>query len=139
MAIFPTDVDFNVSAIEVDGDFKEYAVDLKTMKLKYSSDGKNIILTGNEALKVWIYKVLNTVKDRYKAYSSDYGTQTEELIGYNYTDELMKIELKRDVENALKYNKYILGIENFNSEIEGSLVTANFKVNTIYGEVDINV
>lgn len=45
--------------------FKEYAWDFETDKFRYDGNGNHILLTGNEALEVWIYKALTTPPSSY--------------------------------------------------------------------------
>ena len=49
--------------------------------------GEPVVVTGKEAVKVWAWKALHTVRYRFEIYSRDYGSEFEELVGqaYNHT------------------------------------------------------
>lgn len=139
MSIYPSDVVFNTTPISTEEDiFKEYAIDFNTMELLYNSRGKNIIVEGAEAVKVWIYNALKTPKGRYDIYSKEYGSDIEKMVGSSYTEELTKVELKRCVTECVKRHKDVLNIEDFKVTIDGKQTTLEFVVNTKYGQVMIN-
>lgn len=138
MSILPQKIDFLKKDNNETETFKEYAVDLKTGKLIYEN-GKNKIVEGKEALKIWIWKVLQTSKGKYEAYSNNYGNEFENIIGKNYSKALTESELRRLTEECLVKNKFIKGISNFCATIEGSKVTINVAVKTVYGEVNVDV
>lgn len=49
--------------------FKTYAWDFEKDEFVRDGNGHMILLEGNDALKVWIYKALKTERFIYKAYS----------------------------------------------------------------------
>ncbi|KAJ51092.1 hypothetical protein BD780_000214 [Clostridium tetanomorphum] len=118
--------------------FKEYAWDFEENKFIYEN-GKMKVLEGKEALKVWIYKALNTPRFRYLAYSWDYGHEFENLIGQTFSKKVLQSEGKRYLEECLIVNPYIIAVNNILVEVDGVKVTINCVVDTIYGEVNINV
>ena len=83
---------------EVKWDFKE---DLPIFK-----NGETIIVTGKEAVKVWIWNALKTVRKRYKIYTWNYGNDVEELIGSPYSYELKKEEASRYIKECLTINPF---------------------------------
>lgn len=118
--------------------FKEYAWDFKENKFIYEN-GKMKVLEGKEALKVWIYKTLKTPRFRYKAYSSDYGQEFEELIGMTLSNEALKIEAERYLKECLLINPYITNIKNINVLVEKDVLKIDATIDTVYGEVEISV
>ena len=50
------------------------------------------IVEGNEAIKIWIYKALQTPRYQYEIYSWDYGSELLSLIGKAYTKGLTQSE-----------------------------------------------
>jgi hypothetical protein len=117
---------------------KEYAWDFEKNDF-ILKDGKFIIVEKNEAIKIWIWKALNTTRYRYLAYTWNYGNELEELIGKSLSRSAIESEAKRYVEEALMINPYIQGIENFNVEFDESIMHVSFTSRTLYGEVDIGV
>lgn len=66
--------------------FKEIAWDyLRDKPLVDEKTKDYVIVEGDEALKVWIYKVIKIARYRYPIFSTDYGTELEELVGDKYT------------------------------------------------------
>lgn len=117
--------------------FKEYAVDWdnKTLLLK---DGRPYLLTGNEALKVWIYKALHpqTQLFKYNAYSDNYGNEFNNLISRFVNTDIKHAELQRIISEALLVNPYILNLSDFVFSQIGSKMTIEFTVQTVYGKID---
>jgi len=58
-------------------------------------------IDGNDAIVQHIIKALKTNRDSYMIYSSDYGSELKYLIGKGFSDDYIKMEAKRLVEEAL--------------------------------------
>jgi len=101
-------------------------------------DGKNVIVTGKDAVKVWIWKALQTQKNVYKAYSQSFGNGLETLISQGLSDAALKSEIERYLKESLLVNPYITGISDISIIVEGSKTDVSFTTTTIYGEVRIN-
>ncbi|HIG0360384.1 TPA: DUF2634 domain-containing protein [Clostridium sporogenes] len=118
--------------------FKEYAWDIENNKF-ILEDGKFKVVEGNQALKIWIWKVLKTARYRYLAYSWNYGQEYETLIGKGLSAAALKLEVERYIKEAILINPYVKDIYNLNIIVEGAKLNIDFIVSTVYGEVDINV
>lgn len=114
--------------------FKEYAVDWdnETLLLK---DGRPFLISGNDALKVWIYKTLHpqTQLFKYNAYSDNYGNEIMNLISRFVNTDIKRAELQRIISEALLVNPYILNLSEFKFSQIGSKMTIEFTVQTVYG------
>ncbi|HGM1478113.1 TPA: DUF2634 domain-containing protein [Clostridioides difficile] len=97
------------------------------------------IIEKKEALKVWIYKCIKTNRYEHEIYSLEYGTELSELIGQKYTKGLTESEASRFIKEALLINPYILEVNVKTANFNRDILSANVKVSTIYGEVEINV
>ena len=117
--------------------FKEYAIDWdnNTLLLK---DGRPYLISGNEALKVWIYKALHpqTQIFKYNAYSNNYGNEFMNLISRFVNTDIKRAELQRIITEALLVNPYILNLSAFIFSQTGSKMTIEFTVQTVYGKID---
>lgn len=114
--------------------YKEIAIDFDTgTEIFNGNDYKWVIK--NEAVKVWIYKALNTSRYTYLAYSTNYGNEIHTLIGRYLEKQILYSELRRMIEEALLCNPYITSLTDFDITQEGSKVICNFSVNTLYGNV----
>ncbi|MBE6043535.1 MAG: DUF2634 domain-containing protein [Clostridium thermopalmarium] len=144
MSIFPTDVNLeNIIAETTQKEdelplFKEYAWDFEKNDFIYKNGG-NVILEGNEALKVWIYKALKTERYKYLAYTWNYGHEFNSIMGRKYSEEYIESEAKRLLNECLLVNPYILSLSNVKVYSNGRNLHIDFIANTVYGEVNISV
>ena len=113
----------------------EYAFDFKNNCLLKNEAGQNYYVYENEALKVWIYKALMTPRYTHLAYTEDFGNEMFDLIAQSLDQEIMFLELKRYIVEALMYNEYITELSDFEFEMSGSEVKVRFNVISIYGEL----
>lgn len=103
------------------------------------SGGEPLVVTGGEAVKVWAWKALKTVRYRHDIYSWDFGCEVENLIGRAFTPEVKQSEAIRYIREALEINPYITAVRQVSVELNGSVLTITCTVNTIYGEVELSV
>lgn len=118
--------------------YKDIGWDFKSnIPLLENNDFK--VVEGKEAIKVWVYKALLTPRYQYPVYSWDYGSELRELVGKAYTSLLTKEEAKRYIKEALEINPYIKEIDiPFISFLDG-LLSADVKINTVYGDIEVNI
>lgn len=111
---------------------KEYGIDFETGQLTGE------IVEGKEAIKVWIWLVLQTPRYRYYIYTWDYGNEFEDLIGQGYTEEYIEAEAQRMTEDCLLVNENIQSITEFSVSMVSDTLTISFTANTIYGDIEFN-
>ena len=104
-------------------------------------NGRHILLTGNPALEVWIYKALKTERFEYLAYSWQYGIELKPFIGKVMGVQERYSELRRVITECLMVNPYIRSIDSFSitPENRAELIRVHITLTTVYGEVEINV
>lgn len=121
--------------------FKEYAWDFENDKFIYDNNGNHVVVTENEALKVWIYKALKTERFDYIAYSWQYGIELKPFIGKVMSVQERYSELKRVITECLMVNPYIVSIDSFSFDTDKhqETVKVSIELTTIYGEVTLNV
>lgn len=134
MGLFPTYIESNAATEQTQENKipKEYEIDFKTGQLT----GR--IVEGVEAIKVWIWLVLQTPRYRYYIYSWDYGNEFEELIGRGYSEEYINAEAQRMTEDCLLVNENIESITDFSVGMENDQLTISFTANTIYGTIQFD-
>lgn len=98
-------------------------------------NGRPVIVEGNEAVKVWIWKAILTERKRYEIYSWAFGSEVETLIGQNYSAQLKKAEAIRYVREALEVNPYITDIASISVDFDHGRLTMETTVKTVYGEL----
>ena len=116
--------------------YREIAWDFKR-DVPIIENGDFKIVEGNEAIKVWVYNALLVPRYNYSIYSWNYGSELMDLIGKAYTPQLTKSEAKRYIEEALKINPYILDVNVIDTDFKDSILSANVKITTIYGESEV--
>lgn len=118
---------------------REYAWDFETWEFKLKG-GKMYFVEGDEAIKIWLWKLFKTSRFRNLVFSWDYGHELEDLIGRGYTDGLLTSEAERFVKEAVEYNlsDYVLNLENVEVDFTDNRLPIYFTANTIYGRLDID-
>lgn len=102
------------------------------------SRGEPVIVTGKEAVKVWIWKAIYTARYRHQIYSWDYGSEFESLIGQAYTPMIKEAEAPRYLKECLLTNPYINAVTNISVTFDAGRLSVSGTAETIYGEVEIN-
>lgn len=97
------------------------------------------IVTGNEAIKTWVYKTMKTERFRYLIYSWDFGSEISSLIGQSYTPNLTKAESIRYIKEALLINPYIKEVSNVEVSFSEGRLTITAKLTTEYGTEEVSV
>ena len=119
--------------------FVTYKEDIVKNNIPILENGDFKIVEGNEAIKVWVYKAILTPRYNYSIYTWDYGSELLDLIGKAYTPSLTKEEAKRLIKEALEINPYILEVEITDINFKDSLLSADIKIVTIYGESEVTI
>lgn len=114
--------------------YQDWAVDFATGRLK-TRGGRQYLVSGKEALAVWIWKALRTPRYRYPAYGPSYGQEFSRLWGW--TDfAAIQGELKRLITEALLVSPYLLSVGDWAFQRQEDRVRARFRVATVYGDLE---
>lgn len=115
--------------------FREWAVDWdgKSFALR---NGKPYLVSGDEALKIWVTRALRPESQRfvYTAWSVDYGNELASLLGGCVDQGILESQVRQNVRDALLSSPYIREVDGFSFSKEGSRVEARFIVHTVYEE-----
>lgn len=103
------------------------------------SAGRPLVVSGAEAVKVWIWKAIKTARRHHDIYTWDFGCEAEELVGQRFTPEVKESEAVRYVREALAPNPYITNVRQVDVSFSGTQLTICCAVSTIYGEVEVHV
>ena len=114
---------------------REVAVDLNTGQPVVDGNGRFQLVSGLEAVRVWVWRALRADNCRfaYAAHTARYGNQLHLLCGKSMTEA--RSRLAGLVREALLVCPYITGVERFYFSREGSRLTAAFTVRTVYGDL----
>jgi len=96
------------------------------------SDGKTIVVSGIEYIKIWIQKALRTVKNSRIYVGTQYGSEHHSLIGRNFKPAFSQAEYERMIREALLQNNAILRVERFVFSTNESRLSIQFDVTSIY-------
>ena len=99
-------------------------------------NGEPKIVEGNEAILVWIWNALHTVRRRHEIYTWDYGNDVEELIGQPFTEELKRSEAARYVRECLMINPYITDVREIEVTFSNGALLVSCGIDTVYGEIN---
>lgn len=103
------------------------------------SGGRPVEVTGVEAVKVWIWKAIKTVRFCHDIYTWDYGCEAVSLIGQAFTAAVKESEAVRYIREALEPNPYITNVRQVDVTFSDTVLSIHCVVSTIYGEVEVNV
>lgn len=134
MSVFP----FTVDVPELEGReeelpvFRELAYDYEKNCL-LRRGGRPYLVEKDEALQIWIYKALKAKRFVWPAYTHDYGTEIDNVIGISNDPDIIDSEIRRYITETLMVNPYLQELSDFVFYHERDIVTVEFTVTTIYG------
>lgn len=92
-------------------------------------------ITGEEAIRQYVEKVLCTERYEYPIYSFSYGIELESMIG---KDKLyVQMELMRRIRESLMQDERIINVDNFAFAVSGDSILCTFDVISIYGKSNV--
>lgn len=132
-------LDSNTSSADQLPLLKEYAWNFEKDIFLKNADGQHVIVTENEALKVWIYKTLKTERFRYVAYHDSYGIELEKYIGNSNIKNVGEM-IKADIREGLLVNPYIVSIDNMTiTRQEKDIIEITIYLTSIYSKATYKV
>ena len=114
-----------------------FKFDFDTGEFVTDSAGDVVTVSGAEALKQWINKILRTQYNRYKLYNgTNYGSNIEDLVvGKSYNMDFTESELKREIEKALLKNDDIYTVASTITRKKEKLYI-DLVLTTVYGAAE---
>lgn len=88
-----------------------------------------------EAVKQAIMLILNTERYKFLIYSWNYGAELEALVGTH--PDIVEDECERLIGEALLQDDRITAVYDFEFSRNRDTLLVNFKVDSIYGDIDI--
>lgn len=136
MSLLPSYVQNTITSLQADQTRnavmrREYGVDFDSGQLTGQ------MVTGREAVKVWVWKCLMTERFRYPVYAWIYGSELDSYIGKAITQEFINTDIRLALTDALLINPDIVDVKDFSGSIDKDILRISFTVETIYGDVDI--
>ena len=114
---------------------QEVGLDFHTAQTLLEPDGSFRLVSGLEAVRVWVWRALQPDNTRYaySAHTVSYGNQFHLLAGKSLPQA--ESRMAGLVRETLLVCPYITGVERFSFTREGSRLIAAFTVRTVYGEM----
>lgn len=134
----------SATQINTDGDLpmlQEWAYDFENNELLTDENGLPYLVSGNEALKIWLFWAVITERYRWRANSRDYGTEIDRMIGINASQAIKSSELKRTIREAIEICQYVKSIDSIDLSLEDGFVVVDVRLKSVYQEgwVDLHV
>lgn len=96
-------------------------------------------VTGARAVAAWAANALYTERDSKDIFTQDYGLELRALAGKPFTEMVKQSEAIRYVQECLMVNPYITQVRQIDVDFTGSSLTLRCAIDTIYGEVEMDV
>lgn len=110
---------------------RTYALDLNSGEIKGTIDNL-------EAIKQFCVKTIFTARFRHVVYSFNYGSEVEDLIGLDLSEEFLKSELVRTLKESLEYDDRINKAHSFDITTDTDSIYIKFTVDTEEGQLSIS-
>ncbi|MCI1958585.1 MAG: DUF2634 domain-containing protein [Clostridia bacterium] len=133
-------------AISQNSDTSETSeVTYKDIKWNFETDkpvfknGEPVYVSGNEALKTWIWNALKTERKMWEIWTWNYGNDIFSLIGKPFSADVKNTEVARMTEECLLVNPYIISVDNIDVNFSDDNLTISLSITTIYGKIEMEV
>ena len=118
---------------------KTYKFDYKTSEFVLHH-GNPIVLTGKEALKMWIEKALRSNKRMQIYKGTGYGTDIEALtMGKGFNFDFTQSEIKREAEECLLKNDDIYAVTSCEVSVVRGRLNIEIELSTAYGSEEVKL
>lgn len=104
-----------------------YRLDMENNELK------NELIDAENSVRQSIYKILNTPRNRYPIYSSDYGCDIEKILAESLPFNFLKDELPREIRTSLLIDTRIKEVRDFKVVQTGDGIQVDFTVILVNG------
>lgn len=119
----------------------DFAWDFDHDTFRRDTQGNIILVTENDALKVWIYKCLKTERFRYPAYrhgeynqDAPYGVELERFFGRRTNNKATSEDVMRYIKEGLLVNPYIVRIISIKAtSIDHDKLEIEIELESVYG------
>lgn len=122
------DVDDDGEEIIETAPAKTYQLDFETGEIRGAIDEEL-------ALRQFVLKALLTPRDVHEIYTSDYGSEIEEILAEQESADYVATELERVIREALEDDDRINSIDDVDITFEDDSIYAVITINSIYGEL----
>ncbi|WP_128896325.1 DUF2634 domain-containing protein [Longirhabdus pacifica] len=111
----------------------------KTYHFNFDTGEMKGFVDSLQAIKQYIRKALCTPRFRYLIYDDQYGSELEELIGKDVSNEFIFAEIPRLVREALIYDDRITDVKDVKVKRQDDAIYVSFQVETYLGSIQEEV
>lgn len=130
MATLPEGMDLSAGVVFEQQPSRTWFINKNTNRIQGEADGLAAV---RQAVEI----ILNVDRFRWQIYRPYSGTLWDGLIGQD--SGYVASELQRRIQEALSMDDRVLGISDFSCTINEDKITAEFAVNTVYGDTTTGV
>lgn len=125
--------------------FTEYMIDMEftdttniNENFQIASNHDFVLISGDPAIKYWLYKALIISRGQYPIYDNQYGQAYNDVV-WNMTDKgLIENTIMRDIQLCCEQLEYIIGVDFKSIVWNNNELTITFFVNTVYSGFEYN-
>jgi hypothetical protein len=100
----------------------------RTYQLNANKNEISGLIDGETALRQFIVKAMRTARFRFLIYDDQYGSEIEDLIGADVSQELLNVEVPRIIRETLVYDDRIDDVVDFEITRDSDKLLVSFRV-----------
>lgn len=113
---------------------QEWAYDFERNEFLTDANGFPYLVSGNEALKIWVFWAVTTAKRRWAANSRAYGSEVERMVGLPVSVAVKSSELKRTIKEAIEQCEYVKHVDGVEASFIDGLLSIDVKLKSVYND-----
>lgn len=118
---------------------QEWAYDFERNEFLTNENGLPYLVSGNEALKIWVFWAVTTAKKHWLANSRAYGSEIERMVGLPVSVAIKSSELKRTIKESIEQCEYVKHVDSIETSFEDGLLSIDVQLKSVYNEGWLNV
>lgn len=118
---------------------QEWAYDFERNEFLTNENGLPYLVSGNEALKIWVFWAVTTAKRHWLANSRAYGSEIERMVGLPVSVAIKSSELKRTIKESIEQCEYVKHVDSIETSFEDGLLSIDVQLKSVYNEGWVNV
>lgn len=118
---------------------QEWSYDFERNEFLTNENGLPYLVSGNEALKIWVFWAVTTAKRHWLANSRAYGSEIERMVGLPVSVAIKSSELKRTIKESIEQCEYVKHVDSIETSFEDGLLSIDVQLKSVYNEGWVNV
>lgn len=118
---------------------QEWAYDFERNEFLTNENGLPYLVSGNEALKIWVFWAVTTAKRHWIANSRAYGSEIERMVGLPVSVAIKSSELKRTIKESIEQCEYVKHVDSIETSFDDGLLSIDVQLKSVYNEGWVNL